>query len=238
MGWFGNALKSAASFVPVAGAALDAYSQHSANKANKKIAREQMAFQERMSSTEMQRRVADLQAAGLNPMLAGMNQQGASSAQGASTRVEPITRNTASTALAVQFQRQQLENMDMQTRLLRAQEANVKEDTVLKASSALQTNAATTKLEHESMSLAQDIKRKIIELDITDQQLRTAKLTADQLERMQPLLEEYQRLVNQAERLGMTQRQVDEKFARELGESSKFIRFIQQIWGTPRGDVK
>lgn len=238
MGWFGNALKAVGSAIPIVGTAIDAYSQYSANKTNKQLAREQMKFQERMSSTEMQRRVADLKAAGLNPMLAGLNQQGASSAQGASTRVEPITRNTASTALAVQFQRQQLENMDMQTRLLRAQEANVKEDTALKSQTALQTHAATIKIEHESQSLAQDIKRKIIELDISDQQLRTARLTADQLERMQPLLEEYQRLVNQAERLGMTQRQVDEKFARELGESSKFIRFIQQLWGTPRGDVR
>lgn len=238
MGWFGNALKSVGSAMPFIGTALDAYSQHSANKTNRKIAREQMAFQERMSSTEMQRRAADLKAAGLNPMLAALNQQGASSASGATTRVDPITKNTASTALAVQFQRQQLENMDMQTRLLRAQEANVKEDTVLKATTAQQAGMTINKIELESQALAQDIKRKMIELDITDQQLRTARLTADQLERMQPLLQEYQRLINQAEALGMSQRKVDDQFARELGESSKFIRFIQQIWGTPRGDVK
>jgi hypothetical protein len=233
MGWFGKLAKGVISGAPLIGAAADAISQHSANKANKKIAREQMAFQERMSSTEMQRRVSDLQAAGLNPMLAGMNQQGASSAQGASTRVEPITRNSAGTALAIQTQRANLENIGEQTRLLRAQQANVREDTVLKASSAHNLNTSSTQLEYQSMALAQDIKRKVLELDITEEQIKQARLNTSQLERLQPLLLEYQRLVNQAEQLGMTQRQVDQQFAEELGESSKYIRFIQQFFGTP-----
>jgi hypothetical protein len=82
----------------VGGALLGYKSQQSTNETNQRISKEQMAFQERMSSTAYQRSMADMKKAGLNPILAA-SQGGASTPPGASARMENPINSAATAAL-------------------------------------------------------------------------------------------------------------------------------------------
>lgn len=98
--------------LPLGAGLLSAAGQWSANQTNRGIAREQMEFQERMSSTAVQRRMADLDAAGINPILAG--QFDASSPGGASARMESATSAGVSSAMEARMMSQQLKLINEQ----------------------------------------------------------------------------------------------------------------------------
>lgn len=110
----------------VIGGLFGSSSAKSANRQAQQNAMEQMAWQERMSSTAHQREVADLRAAGLNPILS-VNRSGASSPQGTSAPV--INEGAAALSSALQTQRQhaELELITAQTEKTRAEAANVRE---------------------------------------------------------------------------------------------------------------
>jgi len=106
------------------GAGLSYIGQKKANEAARDRANDQMAFQERMSSTAHQREVQDLRAAGLNPVLSAGG-GGASTPAGASPLVQSEMEGTASTA-------RDLPRVMNEARALQAQIDNVKADTALK----------------------------------------------------------------------------------------------------------
>ena len=116
------------------GSALDGQSaQREANRTNQEQAQLNRDFQERMSSTAYQRAVVDMEAAGLNPMLA-YSQGGASTPGGTPTAAAQSEvgagMSNASSLMQVMTGLQGMQQSRAQTDLLQAQAARTRAETV------------------------------------------------------------------------------------------------------------
>lgn len=115
----------------------------SANSANRDIAQQQMAFQQNMSNTSYQRAVADMQAAGLNPMLA-YSQGGASTPSGASATMQDALTPAVNSAMKAREVNASVANMSAQVDKTRA-DTDLSRAQTLKASADAKLSAVSAK---------------------------------------------------------------------------------------------
>ncbi len=138
-----------------------------ANRKNLQIAREQMAFQERMSSTAYQRSMDDMRKAGLNPMLA-FQQGSASTPGGASATMQNVAEPAVSTSMAMTRMREDLKRVKAETSRISDQEwsqvqdraeSRAREDNYVRQSDVAKVQSEILKLQLPALKNSAKVER-------------------------------------------------------------------------------
>lgn len=209
----------------IGGGLLGGSGSHKQNRTNIMLAREQRAWEERMSNTEIQRRVADMNAAGINPLMSVMGMGAASSPSPPMAQVvnegAPVQRGIEQAA-QIATSAAQIKLAEAQARKTSAEAGILESEIPWSASNA----------RFRSETLFSNSLRAAHEVGIA--QIEQAAKNKD-FQELQPLRIELEKALVAAERLGLSEKEAISELYKQFGNAKGFERIMPIIISLIRG---